>query len=239
MVRALLAAVAVVPVLAACSGAQALQAQDLLQQANAAQQNLSSMTFTANLRVEANGQSFGMKLTGGGYAKGPHAGDVFVDLDMSQIPSLPFAGGHMVFAKRGSRMSMRIGNQTMALPATSSASTRANPLAAFDIARYVKDVKVRGGQMLNGKPVTKIVGVLDTAALLEQAAALQGYAGQSLPDLDGKLSDTRVVGFVDDTTHLLVAALADVSVRSDGFAAKLHMDYGLTSVNKPVAIPTV
>jgi hypothetical protein len=46
-----------------------------------------------------------------------------------------------------------------------------------------------------------------------------------------------VVAYIDDTTHLVVAALADVNAHGDGMNARIHLDYGLTSINKRVSIP--
>jgi hypothetical protein len=238
--RFLVAFIAALPLLTACSGADAQRAQQLMQQAQEAQKNVSSLTFAANLRIEAKGQTFGAKVTGGGYAKGRQAGDFFVDLDLSQVPNLPLASGHFRVVKRGSAMSVRLGDQPLTFPMPSTSSSTLNPVASFDIARYVKDVKVQGGQVVHGKPVTKIVGVLDTASLLQDYGKLDGYTqrtGQAIPSLDGHVGDTRIVAFVDDSTHLIVAALADVSAHGDGISVKLHFDYGLTSVNRPVAIP--
>jgi hypothetical protein len=234
--------VAVLPLLAGCSGADALQAQQLLQQAQQAQQALTSETFTAKMTIEAQGQSFAVKLTGGGYSKGPHAGDMFVDMSLNGSTPLPLPATSFRVVKHGTTISMRFGDQRMALPATqalgSAGAAKANPLAGFDIARYVKDVKVEGGQTLNGKLVTKVSGVLDTAALIGDVAKLGSLAqGAAVPNLDGKIGDTRVIAYVDDTTHLVVAALADVTAHGDGMNAKLHLDYGLTSVNKRVRIP--
>jgi len=137
----------------------------------------------------------------------------------------------------------------MALPVSpgqsgsTSASVSSSALAAFDFTRYVKDVKVQGGQTLNGRSVTKIVGVLDTASLLSAFSKLGGLsqaAGvSSVPNLGGHVTDTRVVAYIDDQTHMLVAALADVSVHASGGDAKLHLDIAITSVNRPVALPSV
>ena len=113
---------------------------------------------------------------------------------------------------------------------------QSSALGAFDFTRYVKDVQVQGGQVLGGKPVTKIVGILDTAALIQGMAKLGSVAGSAgLPALGGKVGDTRVVIFVDDATHLLVAALADVALSSDSGDAKLHVDLAISGVDRPVA----
>lgn len=239
--RPLLCVLVAFPVLAGCSGADAMEAQQLLQQSQQAQQALTSETFTARLTIAAQGQSFAVKLTGGGYSKGPHAGDMFIDMALTGSMQLPLPATSLRVVKHGTTMSMRFGDQRLTLPATqalgASGAARTNPLAGFDIARYVKDVKVEGGQTLNGNPVTKVSGVLDTASLVQDVAKLGSLAQGRVPSLDGKIGDTRVVAYIDDATHLMVAALADVTAQGDGMNAKLHLDYGLTSVNKRVAIP--
>ena len=241
--RSLLCVLAVVPLLAGCTGAEALEAQHLLEQSQQAQANLSSQTFTANVTVEAKGQAFALKVTGGGYSKGAHAGDMFVDLSLTGAAALALPASTFRVVKRGSSVSMRMGTQRFTLPATqalgAAGASNTNPLSSFDIAKYVKDVKVEGGQVLNGKPVTKITGVLDTSSLVGDLGKLSSLAqrGGDVPKLDGSIGDTRVVGFIDDSSHLLIAALAEVTAHGDGLDAKVKLEYGLTSVNKRVQIP--
>jgi hypothetical protein len=236
----------VVPLLAACTGADAVEAQQLLLQAQDAQKSVKSETFTANLTVEAQGQSFAVKVTGGGYAKGAHAGDMYLDLSLTGSSALGLPASSFRVVKRGPSVSMRMGSQKFSFPAgrlngtaTTGASTT-NPLAGFDITEYVKDVKVDGGQVLNGKAVTKVTGVLDTSSLVGDLAKLGSSFGKGteVPKLDGQIGDTRVIGYIDDSTHLLIAALAEVTAQGKGMDAKVHLEYGLTSVNKPVHIPS-
>ena len=102
-------------------------------------------------------------------------------------------------------------------------------------------MKVQGGQTLNGRAVTKIVGVLDSASLLNAFSKLSGLSeatGASVPDFSSHVTDTRVVAYVDDQTHMLVAALADVSFHTGDGDAKLHLDLAITSVNRPVLLPS-
>ena len=232
------------PLLAGCSGADAVRAQQLLQQAEQAQQQASSETFSAHLKVTAKGQTMELQLSGGGYMKGSHAGDMYVDMHLSAPIALPFSTVRV--AKVGSSMLLDLDGKREVLPVAagqSGASPAASSgLAAFDFTRYVKDVKVEGGQTLNGRPVTKIIGVLDSASLLNAFSKLGGLSqatGASVPNFSGHVSDTRVVAYVDDQTHMLVAALADVSVHADGGDANLHLDLAITSVNRPVLLPAV
>jgi hypothetical protein len=237
--RKLLALVAVLPALAACSGADALEAEQLLQEASTAQNSVDSESFSAHLTFKAKGQEFGLTMTGGAYLKGSSAGDMVVDMGVSSATPLPF--GKIEIAKVGSSAWFSLDGKRMTFPAStlSSSSTSGDSLGAFDFAKYVKDVKVDGGEVLNGKAVTKITGVLDTASLVQGLSALGGAGNAAgLPDLSGNVSDTRAVVYVDDTTHLVVALLADFSVHADGESAEVHLDFAVTGVNEPVALPS-
>jgi type II secretory pathway pseudopilin PulG len=243
--RATLAAVAAVPLLAACSGADALEAQQLLAQAQQAQQSVTSQTFSAHVTVELKGEQVSIQLTGGGYLKGEHAGDMYMEMSF-KVPeglgtALPFDS--LEVAHVGGRTWMDLGGKRVELPAsafgTATSSGGADPLGSFDLTRYVKAVAVAHGDVLNGKPVTKITGVLDTAAMIQGLSAL-GSAGSAagLPDLGGHVGDTRAVLYIDDATHLLVAALADVSMDSDEGKLSMHLDVATTGVDQPVQLPS-
>ena len=238
-----LAALAVaLPLLAGCSGADAVRAQQLLQQAEQAQQQASSETFSAHVTLTAlNGQTMQLLLSGGGYLKGAHAGDMVVDMRLSAPVAIPVSTIRV--AKVGQSMWLEMDGQRTPLPSTATRgkATSSAALAAFDFTRYVKDVKVEGGQTLNGRAVTKIVGILDTASVLNAFTKLGGLsqaAGASVPSFAGHVTDTRVAVYVDDQTHMLVAALADVTFHMGDADAKLHLDVAITSVNRPVALPS-
>lgn len=232
--RWLLVLVFALPVVAGCSGADAGRAQLLLKQAQEAQLAVSSESFAAHLTVEAEGQKMELLVDGGTYLKGKRAGDLVVDVKLSAPVALPFKT--MRIAKVGARGWVEMDGRRTALPASAGAAAHSSPLGSFDITRYVKDVKVEGGQVLNGKPVTKIVGILDTASLVAGMAKLANVpAAAGLPNLDGTVGDTRVVIYVDDATHLLVAALADLSLGGKAGDVKLHLDLAITGINRPVA----
>jgi hypothetical protein len=248
--RRLVCVFAVVPLLSGCAGADGQEAMALLQQASTAQQNVKSMTFSANVKVAADGQELGFRLKGGGYARGAHRGDFFLDMEMTgSLASLGataagLPSGRIRVAAVGGRAWMEFGGRKTVLPASLSAGRSvprgSSAFAGFDFTRYVTQVRVEGGHVLNGRTMTKIVGVLDTASLLEGLASLGGTFGQTgapIPDFDGHVGDTRVVIFVDDVTHLLTAALADVEATGGGQNVKLHLDFAITSVDKPVALP--
>jgi len=235
--RRLLAVAVAVPALAGCSGADALQAEQLLQQANTAQSSVTSESISAHLTFDASGRQVRLSMTGGGYLKGARAGDMVLDLRVDAPVSLPF--GSIRVAKVGGATWLEIDGKRVDLPAGALDSpTETNLLGAFDVTRYVKDVEVHGNQVLDGKSVTKITGVLDTASLVQALAALDGAGSAAgLPNLGGRVGDTRVVVWVDDTTHLLVAALADFSLHEGGQVMHMHLDLVVTGVDEPVALP--
>jgi hypothetical protein len=222
------------PVVAGCSGADAQRAQLLLKQAQDAQLAVSSESFSVHLKVEAQGQTMDLLCNGGTYLKGKRAGDMVMNVKVSAPVALPFQT--MRVAKIGRRAWLEVDGRRTDLPTSTGIAAQSSPLGAFDITRYVKDVNVEGGQVLNGKPVTKIVGILDTQSLLAGMAKLGHMPGAvGLPNLDGTVGDTRVVIFVDDATHLLVAALADVSLGGEAGSVKLHLDLAIAGINRPVA----
>jgi hypothetical protein len=222
------------PVVAGCSGADAGRAQLLLRQAQDAQKSVSSESFNAHLTVAANGQNVEIALSGGGYLKGNRAGDMIMDVKVSAPIALPY--DTIRVAKVGRSAWMEMNGKRTDLPASAGTTTRSATLGALDFTRYVKNVKVQGGQLLGGKPVTKIVGILDTTSLLKGIAKLGSIAGGSpVPNVEGKVGDTRVVIFVDDATHLLVAALADLAFKGATGDVKLHLDLAISSVDRPVA----
>jgi hypothetical protein len=232
--RSILLLALALPVVAGCSGADAGRAQLLLKQAQDAQSAVSSEAFTMHLTVEAKDQKVQVFLNGGAYLKGSRTGDVVMDMKVSAPVALPF--DTIRLAKVGPNAWIEMNGRRTDLPASTGATMQSSTLGAFDFTRYVTDVTVKDGQLLNGKPVTKIVGILDTAALVQGMAKLGNVAGSAgLPGLAGKVGDTRAVIFVDDTTHLLVAALVDLEMKSDSGNVKLHVDLAISGVNRPVA----
>jgi hypothetical protein len=222
------------PVVAGCSGADAGRAELLLAQAQDAQKAVSSETFAMHVTVEAKDLKGALTLNGGAYLKGARAGDMVMDVKLSAPVALPF--DTIRVAKVGPSAWMEMNGERTDLPASTGATMQSSALGAFDFTRYVKDVKVEGGQLLEGKHVTKIIGILDTSALLQGMAKLGNVAGSAgLPELGGKIGDTRVVIYVDDTTHLLVAALADVTMNGGSGNVRLHLDLAISGVDRPVA----
>ena len=233
--RPILLLVLALPVFAGCSGADAGRAQLLLKQAQDAQTAVSSEAFSMHVTVEAKGQKVQVLLNGGAYLKGSRAGDMVMDVKISAPVALPFDTD----PDREGRPERVDGDERPAhgLPRVHRRDDAVEHARRSSTSRATsRTSRCRADRCSKGKPVTKIVGILDTAALIQGMAKLGNVAGSAgLPGLGGKVGDTRVVIFVDDTTHLLVAALADVTMNSDSGNVKLHLDLAISGVNRPVA----
>lgn len=244
MRRASIAAVvAALPLVAGCSGADALRAEQLLRESSHAQQQLRSETFTGRITVSAEGRDVVVKVSGGGYFRGPRAGDFFVDVDLPATPGLSTQLGSMRVVRRSGVVSMTMGDKTATLPMPrSSARTVAgrDATSAVDLERYIKDVKVEERRKLAGATVAKVTGVLDTSSFVHALATLgelTSATGEQLPDMSNAFGDTRVVAYFSERTHRLLAALVDASVHADAHTLRMHFDLGFQRFNKPVAIP--
>ncbi len=231
---------------AGCAGltsADGREASALLEQANAAQAELESMTFRMNLSGEAAGQGFTMKFDGGGYLKGEQAGDFFMQGSM-EAPGVPSTSFELVL--RSGRMWMGLGGQWQEIPVPADALEQngqlENQLANLDFSQFVTDVEVERDTTFLGEPVTKVVGVIDTSgmfdSLLGQLGPLGGSFGTPLPqDFQDALGDTRVVIYVSEATHLVQAARVTLSMDYQGETMTMKLDYYLTGANQPVEIP--
>jgi hypothetical protein len=224
----LLAAVAAVA--SACSGADAQDAQQLLAQSDAAFADVDSVTFSATLTITAAGQEFKMNMNGGGYAHGKHAGDVYL---VATSTGLPFRELEMV--ESSGRITMRVDGASVAdVPAPNSADSQ---LKLVDFTQYVKDVHVEHGKVIDGEPMTKVRGVIDTAGLL--GGVLGGLSGSSAAglDLSDVLGDTHVALYLSDVTHLPMRGLVDLSMRFGDRKGEMHMDFAYTSYNEKLDFP--
>jgi hypothetical protein len=232
-VLALLALTACAAVAAGCSGRDAQEAQLLMAQADAAFATVRSATFTARFSTSGAPQELAMTMVGGGYVKGKHAGDAYAVMTAEDL------GFHqLVFVQRGGQISSSIDGQR--LPSMPAPETAANPVGALDLARYVKDIEVEHGKLIDGEPMTKVTGVIDTAGLVrESLSAIGGVAalGDSDLDLDKTLGDTRVVLYLSDVTHLPMRGLVDMHLDAAGEEFELHIDFAYTSINERVDFP--
>jgi hypothetical protein len=231
-------------VAAGCSSAEGQRAQELLMQAQAAEQNLRSASFELELNATLEGRQVGMTMRGGGYMKGRRAGDMFLEASSSgALPGFDF--GFMAVDKRA-YLNMNGGWTEMPFPASlqTQASSQSVGSAAFlELAQYVKKVKVAPGGIVDGDPTTTISGTVDTAGLVSAMAKLQGVtqlAGESAPDISqfaDHLGDTRAAIAISDRTHLVTGAVVHVTIDAQGKQVDLQLVYRLRDVNKTVRFP--
>jgi hypothetical protein len=225
-------------VLTGCSGVDAERAKTLLAQSNRALAELESVSFNGRLWAEGDVPAFSLIVSGGGYLRGPRAGDLTMSMSVEGLPATVGEQTFDLVLRRG-RPFIRHGGVWRELPAGTPMSERNEVLRGLDLTRYVKDVRVSEGPVFDGQPTDQIVGVVDTAGLVqgvvEAAASAAPLAG--LPDLSKHLGDTQVTLFLSQTTHLPVRALLDLAVEADGKSIELHFGFGLMKINEPVAIP--
>jgi hypothetical protein len=224
---------AVAAVAPGCSGADAEEAQALLVQSNAAFAEVRSATFTARMSLTGGPQELSMTMSGGGYAHGKRAGDFYV---LATSDSLGF--GDLVLVSRSGRVSMSVdGHPVGEVPLPNT--TAENPIQLVDFSQYVKDVNVEHGKLIDGEPMTKLTGVIDTAGLAKGALAdVTGAGGDGL-DLSKSLGDTRIVIYLSEATHLPMRGLVDVPMDVAGDKIVMHLDFAYTSYDQKVEFPSV
>jgi hypothetical protein len=225
--------------LTGCSTEEGLRAQELLQQAEVAQQALESSTFEGGLSFAFGGETVSMQFRG----VTSKAGEWFA----MRSTGVPGGGDFsMQMLVRGGRAWTNLGSGWQSMPAPSglgSGGTMSS--AAFQqLARHVKDVRVNEHQLVGGKPVTTIGGEIDTAGMIEAAMRLGSVAGE----LDGfsldfsklgiEFGDIEAVLTIDERTRLLDTAFVAFSIEADGQEVELEARYRLTSANEPVELPT-
>jgi hypothetical protein len=218
-------------VAAGCSGADANEAQALLVQSNAAFAEVRSATFTARMSLTGGPQELSMTMSGGGYAHGRRAGDFYV---LATSDNLGFRD--LVLINRSGRVSMSVDGHSIGevpLPNT----TANNPLRLVDFSQYVKDVEVEHGKLIDGEPMTKLTGVIDTAGLAKGPLGDVTGAGGNGLDLSKSLGDTRVVLYLSEATHLPMRGLVDVPIDVAGQKIAMHLDFAYTSYDQKVEFP--
>jgi hypothetical protein len=232
-ILAFLLLTAVAAVAPGCSGADVEEAQALLVQSNAAFAEVRSATFTARMSLTGGPQELSMTMSGGGYAHGKRAGDFYV---LATSDSLGF--GDLVLVSRSGRVSMSVdGHPVGEVPLPNT--TAENPIQLVDFSQYVKDVNVEHGKLIDGEPMTKLTGVIDTAGLAKGALAdVTGAGGDGL-DLSKSLGDTRIVIYLSEATHLPMRGLVDVPMDVAGDKIVMHLDFAYTSYDQKVEFPSV
>lgn len=230
------------------AGPDGERAQELLQQAQAADAKVKSSTYVATLAFSGAGQNFKLSMKGGAVAKGKGAGDQFLRMRAEGLPAgLGLgAGDLMLMVKRGNRITLTAAGQTQVLkaPTTVTHDTKTwGALASFELASCVEKVDVEEGRNLNGEPATRIAGTVDTVCLLKSLAKLSGLGaltGQGLDasKLGGSVGDIRATLFVSERSQLLIGGLVSLTVESQGRKVDAQFSYRLTSVNEPVRFPS-
>lgn len=222
---------------AGCSGVDAQKAQSILDQSTTAMADVKSVSFAMRMWTSGgpDGTDFTVLMHGGGYEKGKRAGEAYVTLTSSDVPAM----GEVTIVTRRNVLYVKTGGRWARLP-TPSGQASADPLAGFDLTRYVTDVSVDDGVVLDGEPMDRISGVIDTSAALEGLIGTLGGTGAAgVGSASEVLGDIRAVLYVSETTHLPMKTLIDLPMEAGGQKIVMHLDLVLTGVDEPVAIPSV
>ncbi len=237
MRRLALALAALSLLLAGCAGIPGTSAQDareaqrLLEESQAAQAEVESMTFTMTVGMEGGGQQFRMVGQGALVARGEHAGDMTLTM---RLAGGPVASLELV-AKDGVAY-MRSGGSWIRVPGA-SAGTLSESQQLDALLSAVRDVKVERHTTFLGEPVAKIVGTVDTQKLLDGLLGQLGGAGLgSLDQVKDALGDVHVALYISEVTHLPTAVHEELAMRFQGQTARLTVDLNVTSVDEPVKI---
>jgi hypothetical protein len=229
---ATLFALAALPlVAAACSGADAQKAQDLLAQSRIAAQSVHTQGFTMQMNMEAAGKSAAVDMNGGMILKGDSAGDFYATMRTTAAGAAPV---DVVLVKRGNSMQMRLNGETQAVPLPTGLTPAAS--AGFDvnaITPYVKDVTVTTLDV-NGRTEDEVTGALDGDALLRN---LPGVTAGLPSSLGVSIGSIKVSLFIPRDSHLVETALLDLTMHVAKRSMHLSLSYAVTSVNKPLTFP--
>jgi hypothetical protein len=171
-----------------------------------------------------------MTMTGGGYAKGRHAGEFYI---VATSDTLPFR--ELTAVSRSGRVWLTVDGTSLGnVPVPQESG---NPIQLVDIEQYVKDVTVEHGTLIDGESMAKISGVIDTAGLADGALADVTGAGGSGIDLSKALGDTRIVLYVSESTHLPMRGLVDLPIEVAGEKIEMHLDFAYTSYDTRIDFP--
>ena len=227
--------------LAACSGADAQRATQLLSEVQAAQTRVVSATYDVRMTISEGSQSFTLSMSGGGYLKGRRAGDAYLSVSAEGLP-VPLKYDMVASGGRG-YVRMNGAWQSFPLPPGSKDDSANWTAMLGTLAQNVKSVDVRDGQVVAGETGTMIAGVVDTPGLVRGMAGLSSFAQVAkspvLDEVAKHVGDMRVVLFISARTHLIKTGVINLELNADGKTIKLQTLYTLRSVNRPVSIPQV
>jgi hypothetical protein len=213
-----------------CAGEEGQRAQELLAQSDQALAEVTSMRFSGRIWMETPLGDFTFVMSGAGTTTG--GGASYVTMHSPDVPEFPETSvvvrGQTAWVQAGGRW------QRMPVPPPQSAAG----IEQFDFTPYVEDVDVDDGHDVAGEPAVKVTGVLDTAALVNGVfGQLGALPGGAVPDISETFSDTRVVLYLSETSHLPLRTLVDLSVEAAGERVDMHMDFALSGFDEPVRIP--
>lgn len=235
MIVRLVTTLAAVALLAGCSTEEGMRAQELLQQAEAAQAQLRSSTFDGSMAIAFDGTVIRMLFNGATSAEGE-----WVSIRTSGVPD----GGDvaMQVLSRSGRVWANMGDGWQPMPGAATAGSGGTMSAgAFQqLARHVKGVRVSEHQLIDGKPVTTIAGEIDTEGMFEAFAKLGSFAPSGSLDLSDAgidLGDIHAVLTIDERTRLLDSAFVDFSLGAEGKTVDVELRYRLATANEPVELP--
>jgi hypothetical protein len=229
--RPLALALVVLPlVAAACSGADAQKAQDLLAQSQTSELSLRSEAFSMHMNLDEDGQSVVVDADGGMLLKGPRAGDFYATMTTGLTGAVPV---NMVMVKRGPAIELRTagGTRTVPLPAGTKPTSAGFDLNA--ITPYVKDVSVSTLD-IKGRTEDEVTGTIDGDAFLK---SLPGVSAGMLSNLGASLGDIKVSLFIPRDSQLIETALLDMTMHVAKHAVHMSLSYAVTSVNRPLVFP--
>ena len=245
VIRVLAIAAAAAFLLSGCSTEEGNRAQDLLQQAEQAQAQLHSASFEASVGFLMDGKQVDLELKGAASKQG-----AWMSMHATGIPE---AGGkNFQMVVRGNRAWLSTTNgKWVAMPVPKEMKGKSGSMGADafqQLARYVRDVRVAEHQQIGGKPVTTISGEIDTTGMIKAMAKLGSLSRSGsknpgfsfdLDDLGIKFGDIKAVLSIDESTHLLSAALVTLGMEAQGKTLDFEIRYRLTSSNKPITFPSV
>lgn len=212
-----------------CAGADGQRAQELLEESDRALAQVESFRFSGRMTMETPVGDFRMVLFGGGDAN--PGGAFFMTMKSPDLPEFP----ETTMVVRGDEGWMKLNGGWQSFPVP---PTQATGIEQFDMAQYVKDVDLDEDSEVDGKPAVKITGVIDTAGLVDGLVGQFGAVGGGpVPDLSEMLGDTRAVIYLSPESHLPLRMLLDLTMEVQGEEVEMHLDYAITNVNEPVAVP--
>jgi hypothetical protein len=224
-------------VFSACSGEEGKRAPQLLSHAEAAHARLSSATYEVRVTFTMDGQRMSLVMDGGGYFKGRRAGDQLLTMRTEGVPTLGAVNMQLVVRRGHATMTMNGRRMSLPVQATASAKRQYDwSNTMLDLTRYVKDVSVREGRVVNGEAGATLAGVIDTEALVKAVSKLDAFAqAASLDKLAGNLGDIHAAVFIAERTGLVRSAVIGMSMAAEGKKADIEVTYRLKSTNRGVA----